>query len=148
MISHDLLQCLLNQNVAANADQKPFHKHFVRRAVNVPTALLRALTQLRDSEPTDSSAAQPLLIHISTDQVYSGKERLSAERTCPAPVNVYGETKLAAERAVQAAWPRHVILRSSIIYGPQTSQPVSRALFVQFVVRSWSAALSCIRDVV
>ena len=34
---------------------------------------------------------------------------------------------------MQAQWPHHVILRSSIIYGPNSPQPVSRRLFLQFV---------------
>ena len=37
--------------------------------------------------------------------------------------------------AWQERWPNHVILRSSIIYGPQSRMPVSRALFLQFVAR-------------
>ena len=39
---------------------------------------------------------------------------------------------------LQERWPRHVILRSSIMYGPQSAVPVSRTLFLQFV----SSALS------
>ena len=35
----------------------------------------------------------------------------------------------------QAHWPRHVLLRSSIIYGPQSPVPVARPLFLQFVVQ-------------
>ena len=41
-----------------------------------------------------------------------------------------------ADCVVQDQWPRHVILRSSIIYGPQCSSPVSRTLFLQFVESS------------
>lgn len=37
--------------------------------------------------------------------------------------------------ASQAHWPRHVLLRSSIIYGPQSPVPVARPLFLQFVVQ-------------
>ena len=34
---------------------------------------------------------------------------------------------------MQESWPHHVILRSSIIYGLNSPQPVSRRLFLQFV---------------
>lgn len=34
---------------------------------------------------------------------------------------------------LQERWPNHVILRSSIIYGPQSPVPVSRVLFLQFI---------------
>lgn len=59
------------------------------------------------------------------------------------PVNVYGQTKLAAELRVAAEWPHHVILRSSIIMGPLPPlQPVGRTLFLQFVV-SYPHKLRC-----
>ena len=34
---------------------------------------------------------------------------------------------------LQERWPNHVILRSSIIFGPQSPVPVSRVLFLQFI---------------
>lgn len=36
---------------------------------------------------------------------------------------------------LQAEWPKHVILRASIIIGPQSPVPVSRPLFLQFIVQ-------------
>ena len=39
----------------------------------------------------------------------------------------------------QDRWPEHVILRSSIIYGPQCAAPVSRTLFLQFIENSLAA---------
>lgn len=43
-------------------------------------------------------------------------------------------TKLEGERAVQARWPNHAILRSSIIYGPDPPLvPVERPLLLQFI---------------
>ena len=40
---------------------------------------------------------------------------------------------------VQERWENHVILRSSIIFGPQAPNPVSRALFLQFIERTLKA---------
>jgi dTDP-4-dehydrorhamnose reductase len=57
-----------------------------------------------------------------------------AEGDACEPVNAYGRSKLEAERAVAACWPRHVILRSSIIYGPLTRDHIDRTLFIQFIV--------------
>ena len=110
------------------------------RAVNVPRPLLAALRSQREA-----TGAAPLLIHLSTDQVYSGAAALSTEATRAAPVNVYGESKLEAEAAIVAAWPPHVVLRSSIIYGPQAPKPVERPLFVQFIVRAFAALRLCVR---
>jgi hypothetical protein len=45
-------------------------------AVNVPTALIAAL---RGHYDNDGAAVEPLLIHLSTDQVYSGSDALSTE---------------------------------------------------------------------
>ena len=42
-------------------------------------------------------------------------------------------------RVGQDRWPNHMILRSSLIFGPQSPVPVSRALFLQFIERTLSA---------
>ncbi|EFN51077.1 hypothetical protein CHLNCDRAFT_141448 [Chlorella variabilis] len=97
-------------------------------AVNVPTHLLAALAWHRQQH-----GAEPLLIHMSTDQVYDGSKARWREGDPPRPVNAYGRTKLAAERAVAAGWPNHAILRSSIIFGPEPPVPVGRPLFLQFI---------------
>ena len=60
-----------------------------------------------------------MLVHYSTDYVFDGsKEGSYDEFDEPAPLNVYGESKLAGERAVAAAGGRFLILRTSWIYGP------------------------------
>ncbi|WP_027997677.1 dTDP-4-dehydrorhamnose reductase [Sinorhizobium arboris] len=59
------------------------------------------------------------IIHISTDYVFDGTKQGSyAEADTPAPLSVYGASKLAGERAVAAANPRHLILRTGWLYSP------------------------------
>ncbi len=59
-----------------------------------------------------------LLIHYSTDYVFDGgKETPYVESDSPAPLNVYGASKLEGERAIAAAGCRHLILRTSWVYG-------------------------------
>lgn len=57
------------------------------------------------------------LIHYSTDYVFDGgKSAPYEEDDEPNPVNVYGRTKLAGERAVQAAGVPHLIFRTTWVY--------------------------------
>jgi dTDP-4-dehydrorhamnose reductase len=58
------------------------------------------------------------LLHLSTDYVFGGgPPGPYAEDAPPAPLSVYGESKLAGERLVREASPNHVIVRSSGLYG-------------------------------
>lgn len=61
-----------------------------------------------------------LLIHFSTDYVFDG-EKTSAytEEDAPNPINLYGASKLAGERAIAASGCRHLVLRTSWVYAPE-----------------------------
>lgn len=65
------------------------------------------------------------LLHLSTDYVFDGHAPLDAEGSPRAyvesdptgPTSVYGESKLAGEREVLAASPRHTVVRSAWLFG-------------------------------
>jgi dTDP-4-dehydrorhamnose reductase len=58
------------------------------------------------------------LLHISSDYVFDGRKTSAyLETDPPAPINVYGQTKAAGERAVRARVQQHVILRTAWLYG-------------------------------
>jgi dTDP-4-dehydrorhamnose reductase len=58
------------------------------------------------------------LIHISTDYVFDGaKGSPYSESDLPAPLNVYGNTKLSGEHFVLAGAPDAIVVRTSGLYG-------------------------------
>jgi dTDP-4-dehydrorhamnose reductase len=63
-----------------------------------------------------------LLVHYSTDYVFDGtKPAPYVEEDEPNPLNVYGASKRAGERAIADSGCRHLILRTSWVYGPRGS---------------------------
>ena len=63
-----------------------------------------------------------LLIHYSTDYVFDGSgEKPWLETDPTAPLNVYGATKLESERLIQESACRHLVFRTSWVYGARGS---------------------------
>jgi dTDP-4-dehydrorhamnose reductase len=66
------------------------------------------------------------LVHYGTDYVFDGaKGSPYVETDTPNPLNHYGAGKLAGEQAVLAASPRHLVLRTSWVFGSHPTQTKS-----------------------
>jgi dTDP-4-dehydrorhamnose reductase len=70
------------------------------------------------------------LIHVSTDYIFDGRKGTPyVEADAVGPLNVYGRSKLAGERAIVAGNPRHIVLRTSWVYSAH------RKNFVKTILR-------------
>ena len=103
----------------------------LRPALIVNTAAYTAVDQAEEDPVTtcDINAALPgrlarwakrndaRLIHYSTDYIFNGEADKPYEETDkPDPLNFYGDSKLAGERAIEAAGCKYVIFRTSWVY--------------------------------
>ena len=80
-------------------------------------------------------AADIPLIFFSTDLVFDGRKGNYDETDSPNPLNIYAETKLAAERIVLAN-PRHTVIRTSLNGG---ASPTGDRGFNEEMRRAWQA---------
>lgn len=76
------------------------------------------------------------LMHISTDYVFDGRKNAPyTEEDVPAPLNVYGNTKVSGELFVSATNPRHFIVRTSAIYGENPCRAKGGLNFVELMLK-------------
>ncbi len=70
-----------------------------------------------------------LLVHYSTDYVFDGRAgRPYRVDDTPRPINTYGSTKLAGERAVVESGCAHLLIRTSWLFAPHGRNFVRRIL--------------------
>ncbi|RIJ07358.1 dTDP-4-dehydrorhamnose reductase [Pseudomonas sp. 91RF] len=92
------------------------------------TAVDKAETETELADRVNGQATQVLaeeaatlgawLVHYSTDYVFSGQGSTAwKESDAVAPVNHYGASKLAGERAIIDSGCKHLIFRTSWVYG-------------------------------
>ncbi len=82
-----------------------------------------------------AQASNAAVMFISTDYVFDGEQGSPyAEDDVPAPLNVYGVSKLAGEHFVRQSNPRHYVVRTSSLFGVN-----ARSNFVEAVIRKAQA---------
>jgi dTDP-4-dehydrorhamnose reductase len=89
------------------------------------------------------------ILHCSSNYVFSGRRHPRQPYTIeddPDPINVYGATKVAGERAVLERCDRAFIVRTSWVYGPGKSSflgtvaaDLRRGVRVQAIADTWAS---------
>lgn len=103
----------------------------------------------------DAQRAGALLIHYSTDYVFNGsKDHPYIETDATNPINAYGQTKLAGERAIQSVGGRYLIFRTEWVYATRgrnflltilrlaTEREELRVVSDQIGAPTWSRAIA------
>ena len=72
-------------------------------------------------------------VYISTDYVFDGKNGPYSENNPVNPINIYGSTKLEAEKLVLSKSGDNLIIRSNVIYDYNMN---SKASFLNWVIES------------
>jgi dTDP-4-dehydrorhamnose reductase len=73
--------------------------------------------QVKALEALRSADYDPHYIHLSTDFIFDGENGPYREDDTPNPLSWYAQTKLDAEKIVEASTVRWAILRTIIVYG-------------------------------
>src|SRR5690606_17926208 len=89
----------------------------VDRAESEPEAAFRINAEAVGVLAAACAARGALLVHYSTDYVFPGNDpRPRREDQPTGPLNVYGASKLAGERAIHASGCQHLLFRVSWVY--------------------------------
>jgi dTDP-4-dehydrorhamnose reductase len=96
-----------------------------------------------------------VIVHYSTDYVFDGSKKTPYEETdSVAPMNVYGKSKLAGERAIYAAGAPYLIFRTAWVYATRgrnflltilrlaTEREELRIVHDQFGAPTWSREIA------
>jgi len=81
-----------------------------------------ALRVNRDGPAALAAAARAVgarTVYYSTEYVFDGEAGPYTEEDTPSPVSVYGESKRAGEDAVRDADPNALVLRTTVVFGPE-----------------------------
>ena len=74
------------------------------------------------------------LVHYSTNYVFDGARGEYTEDAAPAPLSVYGRSKLQGERQVLESGGVCYVVRTAVIFGPKGRSELSKKSFVDLML--------------
>jgi dTDP-4-dehydrorhamnose reductase len=74
------------------------------------------------------------LVHYSTNYVFDGVQGEYAEADPPAPLSVYGRSKLRGEQMAAAGGAWYYVVRTAVIFGPKGASELSKKSFVDIML--------------
>ena len=74
------------------------------------------------------------LVHYSTNYVFDGVQGEYTEADSPAPLSVYGRSKLRGEQMAAASGARCYVVRTAVIFGPKGASDLSKKSFVDIML--------------
>jgi dTDP-4-dehydrorhamnose reductase len=84
----------------------------------------------------EADIPKSLLIHISTDYVFSGNSNTPyTEIDCPSPLSVYGNSKLSGEHFIETLARKYFIIRTSGLYGNSPCRGKGKLNFVDLMIK-------------
>ena len=90
----------------------------VDAAESEPEAALRVNAEAVGKLGRMAAQAGARVVHFSSDYIFDGTANTPyTEDSIPNPLNAYGASKLAVERALEASGDQHVIVRSQWLFG-------------------------------
>jgi dTDP-4-dehydrorhamnose reductase len=88
-----------------------------------------------------------LFVHVSTDYVFGGDDSLASdEQSLPNPLNVYGVSKLAGEYFVRNRCRRHLVIRTSGLFGRRGSSGKGGNFIETMLRRSEAGPVKVVND--
>jgi len=107
------------KNIAVDAIVSAAAYTAVDRAENEPETAFAVNAEGAGAVAEVAASLDIPILHLSTDYVFSGDKTSNYEETdAPAPLSVYGRSKLAGEQHVAQIAANHAIIRTSWVYSP------------------------------
>ena len=78
-----------------------------------------------------------LIVHYSTDYVFNGSPEKPSflESDSPSPLNKYGDSKLAGEKALQMTAKNYYLIRTSKLFGPAGTSVFAKPNFFDIMLK-------------